>query len=483
MADTRAERRGWKRRVAASACLPVLGAVAGGLGPDVIVSDITSMVRYTPLSNITAYSAGSRACNIGDVPAIWHPQNNQHPIITQGMFRLRNGRFEQIGVSWCKHGFAAIQEGILCGNCVPAPDFTALGPGCSDPYTAANNGGQPILGPRFQVNANNGHFAYPYWQQGQSGSSIYKRLQVRTSDIDPTHNQGALYFVEAQYVTPDDAIAGNGLNNASFRQVSIPTVVATPTFVGPVEVQRSALEAWKDHDPGVTLVNVDFVEHHDVPTPSDVVARFIVAARATPNANGTWAYEYAVSNVNSHRSASALAVSVPCGLPVSAPGFHDVAYHSGDGHPLGSTPQDFDGTDWTPGRVPGGALRWAAVPAAQPENTNALRWGTLYNVRFVAPTPPTDGTLEITLFRPGAPGEPASVLATGLPVPSARACTPDFDGSGSVATSDVSAFLSAWFADLAQGTNLAGDFNCDGVVASTDLSAFLSAWFAALDGC
>ncbi|HYE03115.1 MAG TPA: hypothetical protein VD963_07755, partial [Phycisphaerales bacterium] len=65
-----------------------------------------------------------------------------------------------------------------------------------------------------------------------------------------------------------------------------------------------------------------------------------------------------------------------------------------------------------------------------------------------------------------------------LPPPT---CPADFDTSGQVNTSDISAFLSEWFVDVA-GTGLASDFNADGVANTADVSAFLSAWFAALSG-
>ncbi|HYE03801.1 MAG TPA: choice-of-anchor B family protein [Phycisphaerales bacterium] len=63
-------------------------------------------------------------------------------------------------------------------------------------------------------------------------------------------------------------------------------------------------------------------------------------------------------------------------------------------------------------------------------------------------------------------------------------CPADFDDDGLVTTADITAFLSAWFADLATGT-LNANFNGDAVVNSADISAFLGAWFAALQvgGC
>ncbi|MBC7834000.1 MAG: hypothetical protein H7Y88_02740 [Phycisphaerales bacterium] len=57
----------------------------------------------------------------------------------------------------------------------------------------------------------------------------------------------------------------------------------------------------------------------------------------------------------------------------------------------------------------------------------------------------------------------------------------DFDNSGSIQSPDITSFLSAWFADIQNGTTVA-DFNHDGVTGSSDITAFLSAWFFALGG-
>ncbi|HYE03663.1 MAG TPA: YCF48-related protein [Phycisphaerales bacterium] len=62
-------------------------------------------------------------------------------------------------------------------------------------------------------------------------------------------------------------------------------------------------------------------------------------------------------------------------------------------------------------------------------------------------------------------------------------CAADWDQDGAVGTGDVSAFLVAWFGDLATG-GLGTDLDGSGLVTTADLTAFLAEWFAALDaGC
>ena len=116
-------------------------------GPDVWVSAFTDVDYYGQLSGRNAYAIGTVACNLGDVPVEWNAGNNEHPVIGQNMYRLMNGRFEQIGQSWLKHGFASTNS-PGCGTCIQPPQGGAqLGVDCSDAYGAGLNGSQGGLGP------------------------------------------------------------------------------------------------------------------------------------------------------------------------------------------------------------------------------------------------------------------------------------------------------------------------------------------------
>src|ERR1051326_6481403 len=132
------------------------------IGPDVYVSDLTNLANFGAVGGITAFGVGTYACNAGDTPVNWYNTDNRHPVITQNMYRLMNGRFEQIGQSWAKHGFGS-DNGAFCGPCTTPPGgFSQLGVGCSDAYDASTNGHQSFLGPRSQVNATTGVFPYPF---------------------------------------------------------------------------------------------------------------------------------------------------------------------------------------------------------------------------------------------------------------------------------------------------------------------------------
>jgi len=362
------------------------GGVAGNsIGPDVIVGSVDPIVRWARVGNITAYSIGGTSCNIGNVDLNWIANQNQHPVIAQNMYRLKDGRFEQIGLSWLKHGFYAL-SGNLCsgaGGCSGDPNGRHLGVGCSDPYSASLNGAQSNLGPRAEVNATTGFYPYPFGGAPYNGA-LARRLQVHDNDLEPAVNANSLYFAEIQYVTPDDAAAGNQNNNASYRRFTINEQVANEfdaVVTGPTARQMPAIQAWGQADPFVTIVNID--------VPDD--RRLILGYRAAPGVNNTWEYEYAIQNLNSHRSVGAFIVPVPAGIALTRIGFHDVHDHSGS---------PYSTADWATSNVDG-KLTWATETYRTNPNANALRWGSLYNFRFVTDTPPVLGEVTIELFRPG----------------------------------------------------------------------------------
>jgi len=366
--------------------------VAGaGTGPDVIVGNMPNVAAFGSANGITAFAVATTSCNIGDQVLRWSAGNNQHPVIGQNMYRLNGDRFEQIGMSWLKHGFAALAEN-LCGQCQDPHNQALLGVGCSDPYSAGLNGVQDLLGPRSPVNADTGFFPYPFTAPPAS-PTIGRRLQVHNSDLDPASNQGAVYFVEAHYVTADDAAAGNADNNASYRPVTIGGPSGGPYSAlvsGVTQRELPAIHAWKMADPSVVLTNV-LVPNEGM---------FIAAAKAVPMDNGFWGYEYAVQNLNSDRSSAIFRVPIPPGAIIDNIGFHDVDYHSGEPFVL---------TDWV-GVDEAGYVTWACEPYSINPNANALRWGTLYNFRFEANVEPAASTVILGLFKPGLPVEIPAVL-------------------------------------------------------------------------
>jgi hypothetical protein len=362
-------------------------------GPDIIVGNITDTVLWGTVGGITGYSIGATACNVGDSTMPWEGDTNHHPVIGQNLYRLDGGRFEQVGMSWLKHGFASATENYCC-ICIPPGSGQIMGIGCADTYGAGLNGDQAGfgvggLGPRSEVNPYTGDFPFPYGTMGQSGDAIYKRLQVHNDDFDPSLNPGATYFAEVHYVNPDDASAGNGANNASWRPA---TQGAEVSGVWPLELTgytratEPAIFAWLEEDPLVTLETVD--------VPGD--GRFFVASRATDNGDGTWHFEIAVHNLSSARAADALSVLLPAGANVTGAEYHGVPHHSGEPYDTQDWEIDDQGTE----------LTWSAADPPGADEPNALRWGTTFTFRFDSDAAPTLGTVELHLYASGSAGDP-----------------------------------------------------------------------------
>lgn len=428
------------------------GSGQQSIGPDVIVGCISEfqtsfgdLTNYTGAGGLDAFSIGTTSCNLGDQDVLWESApDTDHPVISQNLFRLKNvngsNRFEQLGMSWLKHGFAALAEQTCCATCIDPGDFGRLGVGCSDPYESSRNGGQFNAGPRWQVNATTGIHIQPQANPSFSGA-MARRLQVNVSDLENSTTPGApiKYFVEAQYTTADDAAAGNKYNNASYRQVSVTQASATNYNFGlfgtnPIDEthkQRTGIRAWKDNDPGV--IETDIITPEDANSnPNYESALVILAAEATDLGGGMWHYEYAMQNMNSDRSVYSFSVPVEPGVNVTNIGFHDVAYHDGDG--INDVTRD--GTDWSGVRNSNDVTWVCASTFVQDPNANALRWGTLYNFRFDANIAPwgAQGTVTLGQFTT------ANAVTASSVVPGCH-CNGDLNGSGTIDGDDIALFV------------------------------------------
>jgi len=346
---------------------------------------------------LDAASLATTSCNIGSVTANWISGTVNHPLIGQGIFKYKvvngAGRYEQLGQSWVKHAFAAFQQNLCCTTCPGgAGTFSFLAPGCSDPYTAARNGSQSLLGPKYQVNANTGQYnaSPPHPSGGNAG-----RDEMLMSDLEPSSGS-VRYFGECMYVALDDAQDNNNDNNCSFRELTCSVGTSTQGYnfavTGATQRMLPGIQGWQTAEPGVVLTDVIVPE--DSVAPYDGNARLVLGSSVTDLGGGQWHYEYALYNMNSHRSIGSFSVPIPPGVNVSNIGFHDVAYRAGDGE--GGV--NYDGTDWT-GTLAGGALTWATTPMANNNNANALRWGTTYNFRFDADFGPSTGTITLGQWR------------------------------------------------------------------------------------
>jgi hypothetical protein len=428
-------------------------AAAAAAGPDVIYSDLSSTAQYTPVNGIRAYTLGTFTCNVGDANLNWNGGTGS-PWLAMNAYRMEDGRLEQIGMSWCKNACCAgAGDGCPTGDC-NGVGGDHLGVGCLDVYGAFYNGGQTRLGPRSGINAFTGAISANSFR---TGNDIYKRLQIRQTDLDPAAHAGAVYFMEGQYIAIDEIPGEAAYNNVSYRPATLSPTSFEFSMISATQTGLPALYAWRDHgngmnvaDPTVTISNLD--------VPGE--GRFVFGCKAIDQQDGTWRYEYAVYNINSDRSGGSFAVRVPIGAEVSGIGFHDVNYHSGE---------VYDNTDWRGTRV-GDRIVWnSPQPFAQNPNSNALRWATMYNFWFVADRPPAASDVSLGLFKPGTPEQVAGTAdAPG-------GCSADISNDAAVDVFDLLSYLDLWFAG-SQEAELTDDLPPQ--VDVFDLLGYLNQWFA-----
>lgn len=451
----------------------VIQAFAGleNAGPDLVVGNIAAPWAGGNVvvggRTIRGFGIGTTACNVGTQPLNWVQETPDHPVIAQAVYRISGqGRFEQIGFGWPKHSFCALQyqrglPGNYCATCQAACQgcCSRLGVGCWDPYASNRNGLQEYLGPRSEINAFTGEFPFPYgiaWEQ--TGNAIYKRVQIDVAQLDPTLNPGAFFYAEAQYVARDDAVAGNSENNVSSRQLLVSG--ATPNFelalTGTFNTTIPAIRRWPVHVPQAVVRTVDLADE----------GRFEVGGYARDNGNGTWTYNYAVYNQNSHRAGYAFEVAIASGVGVSNIGMSFPAYHSGE--PLTNAA-------WT-GVRSGSKVRWQAdATFAVNPNANAIRWGTAYTFWFTATRPPIEGQVRIETFR--QPGFATALLPVPEPLPVDLA---DSNCDSVINVSDIGPFVIALtnpsgFSAAFPGCDiLNSDTNQDGFVNEGDIGSFVT---------
>ena len=414
-----------------SVVMPPLGGTASPQtptlvpGPDVIVGDLPSVEQGGSSGSFVGLGVGTTSCNNGDQPLDWFSLgsgSNDHPVIPQNLYRMSGGannneRFEQIGQSWLKHAFTAL-EGSVCSSCNTAgcQQGTHLCPGCSDPYSASLNYGQSGLGSRAWVNPFTGFFPVnpnPANHTGHTHTGTSHRVTVATSDLLPANNTGATYFAEAQYVTPHEyswcqSHPGecNMYNNASYRQFSVNGGPTNFTFssVGSTVRMQPAINAWN----GATVSQAE-------PDPGNDGIWFMGYKVTNPSA-GVWHYEYALYNENLDRAIQSFSVPLIAGVNISNIGFHAPPQEPGWANDGTFNNQGYSSTAWTVTQAPG-SITWNTETFAQNQNANAIRWGTLYNFRFDADQPPQGANATVGFFKTGSPMMVAIQAPAGIATP------------------------------------------------------------------
>lgn len=416
-------------------------------GPDVVAwytaGNSFDMDLYGQQNGIVSFAFGTTSCNFGDMVADWYGGTNRVPVIAQTCYRIKEGRFEQIGTAWLKHSFCAVSE-PGCGDCQSTPCAT-LGIGCADTYWAGLNAN--AIAPRSAINAFTGYYDYPFSISPTGNSSMRGKLQLQEVDINPALNEDAIYFLEAQYVSPDDAEWNNQDNNASYKWIKFHSTT-NPIGLSSTQVGQPAIYGWKFFDEEVDL--------RPVRVPEEGLLH--VGVRVYDNEDGTWNYVYAIHNLNSDRSVGSFTVPIEDCVNVSDIGFNDVNSHSGE---------IIDSADWE-ATLDETGIHWKTDTYEANTWANAIRWGSMHTFWFTADQGPESGDLELVFFKPG--GVPSMTHVAAVPHCPSN-CAGDVDGDGSVDVHDLLFIVSVWGSDDPQG-----DVNGDGIVNISDLLDVMANW-------
>lgn len=379
-------------------------------GPDVIVGDIEDVDQQGNNATQVGLAIGTDSCNNGDEPVDWFalPQTD-HPLVPQNLYRMSGGadnteRFEQIGQSWMKHTFLALED-FVCGTCNTSGCETGshLCPGCSDPYVSGLNGDQNSIGSRAWVNPFTGSFPSTANEHGaHSHDGVSHRILVNMTDLVPAQNPGASYYGEAAYISPHEYTwcqahpdQCNMFNNFSYKKFTVTGGPTNFTFnqAGNTVRMQPAIQAWADT--GATVTSVE-------PDPGND-GIFFVGYKVTGPDAGVWHYEYAIFNMNLDRAIQSFSVFFGFPVPLDNIEFHAPPQHPG--WPQDGTVGDagYSSTPWNFDLGNGQAITWSTETFAQNQNANAIRWGTLYNFRFDSTAAPIPGTATIGFFKTGSP--------------------------------------------------------------------------------
>ncbi len=351
-----------------------------------------------------ALSLATTACNVGDTDVPWHaPMATDHPTIAMALYRMLNGRLEQVGVSWMKHGFYALSNND-CSICQDHSDGTYLGIGCSDTYGVSNNSDRTYLGPRSEVNGYKGtwncvgsHFSGGVpdcvRRHGSAGHGpLDHRLVAQDADLNLP---GATYYYEGYYVVADDIDRSNNIGskictmswNGSVWNFQTPTV-NNPLVTGPTINRFGELRT-------------------EVPV-GDADGNVILAVQTTDLGFGRYHYEYALFNLNSDLQIGAVTIPIGADSSITNIGFHD---------------SDPDPTnDWQV-TIQNGTIRWSTDTYQNNPSANSLGFGLMFNFRFDSSQPPSSINADLGVFKPGGPTDvsaatlgpvnPAAVGGTG----------------------------------------------------------------------
>lgn len=360
---------------------------------------------------LSAYSWDASICNAGTEP-LTADGPNDGPVWAFNVYRLKDNRFEQIGMSWAKHLYGIDNASSECGTCEPPdPPENFLYQGCDDVYRYSFNGARNLFGQRKTLNPFGGAITGPKGDGADCGDheqrkdNVQGRLAVWNAELCDPADEGCdgtiKYFGETMVFHFEEDEETNNQLNVVHREIIVDEWDGSSGGNGPnyelsfepfSSTQSSpAILAWETADPEVTIYPFSVVSGD---------GEFLVGCKKPYETTGplgaVWLFEYAVYNRNSYPVMKKFKISIPDdSLTITTTSFHDIDYHSGS---------EQDPTNWSVSTSCSSgvcSIIWEAQNPPNGMDRNTLRWGTLYNFRFITTSEPdldVNDTIDATLY-------------------------------------------------------------------------------------
>ena len=251
-------------------------------------------------------------------PSVYpHEPRDQHPFLVWNLYRIMDGRIEQLAASGVKHAFFTIN--VNCDlNCF---NGNILWPGCEDTYGVSNNDSSTYQAPRHEIDASLGmwkscgSFFDPECTGSQTGSSGSWNNRMLVDPAELNHGPaGAEYFLDAWYVIQFDVDIWNtmGYHRITPNQGGSGGYTFNP--LGPF-TQGPLLNQWVAEgttDPLAVhrVITVPSLTP-DEPYPGNMPQGHLrVLLQVTELDDGNWRYNYAVMNFDFDRGVEEFAIAL-----------------------------------------------------------------------------------------------------------------------------------------------------------------------------